>query len=329
MTPASATLSVDRLHVRHRGSPRPAIRDVSFTVAPGHTLAVVGPSGAGKSTLLRTIAGLLRPQSGAVQLDGADLLERTPQARRIALVFQSDALFAHMSVRANLAFALRNRRDRARVDALAETLDISQHLGRMPAMLSGGERQRVSIARALLSDPAALLLDEPLAHLDPELRARVRNELLGVREQFGGPIVYVTHDHAEALAIADQLLVLIDGSIADSGEPQRVYDAPRTLRAASFLGDRPMNLLHGLETNVVLGIRPEYVRLGGGSGYEGTVLRRERTGPDVYVYVQTGNGVVVARVSPSAQPSAGERTMLHFDPQHIRRYDSASGKVLP
>ncbi|HEV7180224.1 MAG TPA: ABC transporter ATP-binding protein [Candidatus Baltobacteraceae bacterium] len=326
MTLTPSPLRVDHLHVSYPRARRNALRDVSFSVQPGRTLAVVGPSGAGKSTLLRTIAGLIHAQQGTIAVGDRDVAALPPQARAIALVFQTDALFTRMSVRSNLRFALREgRTGEERVTALADALDIAEHLERMPSSLSGGERQRVAIARALLSDPCVLLLDEPLAHLDPELRTRVRNELIGVRERFNGPIVYVTHDHAEALSIADELLVLIDGAVEDAGDPQRVYDAPRTARVAAFLGERAMNVLDAAPGDVVMGIRPEHVRVDPEGTLRGFVERREPTGADSYLYVRTELGVVCVRVAPSFECRIRDEVALAFDERYVRRFDRASG----
>ncbi|MEO9169708.1 MAG: ABC transporter ATP-binding protein [Candidatus Baltobacteraceae bacterium] len=322
---ASENLRVSHLSHHYPSAPGAALCDVSFEVCQGRTLAVVGPSGAGKSTLLRTVAGLTRPDAGQIFLGSRRIEDLRPQERRIALVFQTDALFSHMSVRANLNFALRDRKQGRRVEELARLLDIAQHLDRMPATLSGGERQRVSIVRSLLSDPAVLLLDEPLAHLDPELRALVRNELIGVREQFRGPIVYVTHDHSEALAIADELLVLIAGVVEDTGAPQRVYDAPRTVRTAAFLGERPMNLLKGLTSGAITGIRPEHVRIDASGKIVGSVVRREPTGADAYLYVRTEAGTIAVRTRAEDEFRAGEVVGLTFDERHVRRFDPTSG----
>ena len=327
MTPSHPALEVESLVIHYSGSRARAVDDVSFSVEPRRTLAIVGPSGAGKTTLLRGIAGLSRIQAGCVRVNGRELSATPAQERRIAMVFQSDALFPHLTVRNNLTFALREKSRKAQVEDLAGSLDIAHHLDRRPGVLSGGERQRVSIARALLSEPAVLLLDEPLVHLDPELRARVRNELLGVRERFNGPIVYVTHDHAEALAIADELLVLMDGAVEDAGDPQRVYDAPATIRSAAFLGERPMNLWDG-ENGAVIGIRPEHVWIGSKGPYQGEIFRKEPTGADAYLHVRTAMGPVVVRVPSSTVAAVGDRIGLEFDAAHLRRFDRASGKAL-
>jgi ABC-type sugar transport system ATPase subunit len=288
-------LSTHELVFHYPGEARRALDGVSIEIAGGTTLAVVGPSGAGKTTLLRIIAGLQDPRVGDVRLDGSSLRQKSPQERRIALVAQDDALFTNMSVFENLRFAMRRReRNGVRIRETALALHVAEHLHRRPRQLSGGERQRISIARALLSDPAALLLDEPLAHLDPSLRRSVRDEVVGVRQHFGGPILYVTHDHVEAMSVADRLAVLVDGRIEDAGDPQRVYDAPRSLTVARFLGERPMNLLNS--DGAIHGIRPEYVRLSSAGSLKGRVARRESAGADAYLDVETERGNVAVRI---------------------------------
>ncbi len=320
-------LSTDQLVFNYTGSTR-ALDRISIEVAQAATLAVVGPSGAGKTTLLRVIAGLSRPRGGDVRLDGESLLEKSPQERRIALVAQDDALFTNMTVRENLRFALRpqGKRDDARVRVMAAALHVENHLDRRPRRLSGGERQRASIARALLSDPRALLLDEPLAHLDPALRRSVRDEVIGLRQRFSGPILYVTHDHVEAMSVGDTLAVLIDGRIEDLGEPQRVYDSPNTIAVARFLGERPMNLLE--HRGLILGIRPERIVVAAEGGLRGRVTRRESTGADAYLEVETERGPIVVRVRASDATRAGDAVALDLSSEWVRRFDSTTGKAI-
>jgi multiple sugar transport system ATP-binding protein len=182
----------------------------------------------------------------------------------------------------------------------------------------------VSIARALLSDPAALLLDEPLAHLDPELRRSVRDEIAGVRQRFSGPIVYVTHDHEEALAIADRIAVLMDGRIEDAGDPQRVYDAPRSIAVAKFFGARPMNVF---DANGPCGIRPERVVVGPDGSLPGHVVRRERTGADVYLTIDTARGRIVARVLPETIGEPGDDVKLELPERFVVRFDETNASA--
>jgi ABC-type sugar transport system ATPase subunit len=318
---------------KDRKRSRVALDGVSLDVEPGRTFAIVGPSGAGKSTLLRTIAGLERADSGDVRVGDCSVIGFAPQDRRIAMVFQNDALVPQMTVSENLRFAARGPFMQGRIAETAEALHVEEHMHRRPGELSGGERQRVAIGRALLSDPLVLLLDEPLAHLDPPLRVRIRDEVVHLRARFSGPIVYVTHDHAEAMAVADELAVMIDGRLEQSGDPQSVYDAPRNLRVARFLGAPPMNLLDGVGTmlgfgDVVIGIRPEHVSIGHDGDLRGAIVRRESVGADVFLHVSTDSGPVIARVASEFAARDEGRVGLRLRRDKILRYDRAREDLL-
>lgn len=320
-------LAVDSLFFSYGGARRIALDGVTFGVDAGRTLAIVGPSGAGKSTLLRVVAGLLPAQRGEISFRGRSLGSVPARERRIALVFQDDALVPTMNVAANLRFALRGNGTRSRVEDIARALHVDGHLARMPRELSGGERQRVALARALLSAPHALLLDEPLAHLDPSLRAQVRGALRDLRERFDGPMLYVTHDHAEAMMVGDLLGVLVEGRLEDLGAPQRVYDAPANVRAAAALGVPPMNLLR--DALWTIGIRPEHVRVASDAPLRGRVERRESAGSVAYLTVATERGRVLVQANASERAAQGEEVALAFPPEHVRRFDNASGAALP
>jgi len=243
-----ASLTLDHLTKAYGDSA--VIHDVSFSIDHGEFIVIVGPSGCGKSTLLRMIAGLESVTSGKIRIDGADVTP-VPAARRgIAMVFQSYALYPHMTIRENLSFGLKNLKyPRAeiarRVQEAATLLQLDSLLERLPNQLSGGQRQRVAIGRAIVRDPKIFLFDEPLSNLDAELRVQMRRELAKLHRRLGSTMIYVTHDQIEAMTLADKILLLNKGRIAQFGAPLELYNTPRDLFTAGFIGSPGINLLEG------------------------------------------------------------------------------------
>jgi multiple sugar transport system ATP-binding protein len=269
-----------------------AVRDVSLEVDEGEFVVLVGPSGCGKSTLLRLIAGLEEVTAGTVEIAGRDVTMVPPPDRDIAMVFQNYALYPHKTVRQNLGFGLKQRKVakeeiERRVDEVAAMLGLEELMGRRPAQLSGGQRQRVAIGRALVREPAAFLLDEPLSNLDAKLRTSMRSELARLHDRLKVTTVYVTHDQIEAMTLGDRVVVLRDGVVQQSGHPQTLYEHPANLFVAAFIGSPAMNLveadvaggrvrfgglelalpehspLRGLDRRVILGVRPTAFELDG------------------------------------------------------------------
>ncbi len=245
-----ASITLDRIS-KVFPSGHAGVSDISLEIPNGEFVVLVGPSGSGKSTLLRLIAGLDRPSSGRVFIDGRDVTALPPQDRDLAMVFQSYALYPHKTVRENLAFGLRMRAVApseidTRVRAVADSLRIAELLDRRPSQLSGGQRQRVALGRAIVRDPKAFLLDEPLSNLDPGLRLETRTELALLHRRLGATMVYVTHDQEEAMTLGQRVVLLRDGRVEQVGAPMELYNHPRTLFAARFLGTPPMNILRGV-----------------------------------------------------------------------------------
>ena len=245
-----AVIAVDKLTKRYAGAPSPAVADVSFTVAEREFMVLLGPSGCGKSTVLRMIAGLEPISSGTVSIDGRVVNQVPAKARDIAMVFQSYALYPHMSVYDNLAFGLRRRDvERAevarRVNVAAAKLRLTELLERKPYALSGGQRQRVALGRAIVRDPKLFLFDEPLSNLDAALRVTTRNELIRQQREIGTTSIYVTHDQVEAMTMGDRVCIMNEGKVVQIGAPLDVYRNPADMFVARFLGSPPMNLVQG------------------------------------------------------------------------------------
>ncbi len=317
-----------------------AVDALDLEVADGELMVLVGPSGCGKSTALRMVAGLEHPTSGTIAIGDRDVAGLSPAARDIAMVFQSYALYPHMTVRKNLAFPLQRRRmPRAdvarRVDDVAEMLELTELLGRKPAQLSGGQRQRVAMGRALIREPVAFLLDEPLSNLDAKLRAELRAELKRLHARLETTMIFVTHDQVEAMTLGDRIAVMDTGRLQQVGTPEEIYRKPRNIFVARFVGSPAMNLLPGPvageAAGVVAGIRPELLRPAAEStgGIVLDVLAEvvEPLGSDVFVHgVTDGGDAVVARLAGSAQVSPGERVALTVPAGEVHLFDEASGE---
>ncbi len=304
---------------------------LDLQVAPGECVALLGPSGCGKSTTLRLVAGLDPASGGQVLQDGVDLTDRGPAERQVAMVFQSYALYPHLSVEGNLDLGLKVRgippRERQRrIDATLELLQLGELRQRRPAQLSGGQRQRVALARALLRQPRIVLLDEPMSNLDAQLREELRPELrrlLCGREQ---PVIYVTHDQQEAVGMADRLALLDAGRLQQVGSPTELYTNPANRFVASFLGRPAINLL-AVEPTRQLGLRPEHLRLGDDGAVAVRLLRREWWGHQQLLWCDSSWGTLRVLAAPEAPMPPEPR--LSWQRQHELWFDPASGARLP
>jgi multiple sugar transport system ATP-binding protein len=334
-----ATVEVRDLHKHFDGGRVKAIDGVDIATGEGEYLVLLGPSGCGKTTLLRTIAGLEEPTSGDVVIGGQVVTGMPPRARRIAMVFQSYALYPHKTVRANIVFPLRAARmppeERERkARTAAGMLGIEHLLDRKPRQLSGGERQRVALARALVRDPTVFLLDEPLSNLDAKLRASARDELKGFQQEVGVTTIYVTHDQSEAMGLGDRIAVMSEGRVRQIGEPVEIYDDPADTFVATFIGSPPMNLVP--RGDVLVGFRPEHllpVENVPGERVTATleVQRMEYLSGDRHVYgtVDLGEGPsrVIARLPATVETpiEVGERHDFAVPAGRLRFFDAGSG----
>jgi multiple sugar transport system ATP-binding protein len=336
------------------------IPSIDLTVNDGEFVVFVGPSGCGKSTLLRLIAGLEEVSDGTIELDGRDITEVTPAKRDLAMVFQTYALYPHMSVRKNMSFALDlagvdKQLVESKVSEAARILELGPLLERKPKQLSGGQRQRVAIGRAIVRNPKIFLFDEPLSNLDAALRVQMRLELARLHKELQATMIYVTHDQVEAMTLADKVVVLNSGRIEQVGSPLELYHQPANLFVAGFLGTPKMGFLKGKVTRVdsqscevrldagttinlplsaaslsvgsavTLGIRPEHLEIAtpGQTTLTVTADVGERLGSDTFCHVNTANGEpLTMRIRGDMASQYGETLHLHLDPAHCHLFDS-------
>jgi multiple sugar transport system ATP-binding protein len=358
-----ATISIE--NVRKNFGAVEVIKGVSFEVADGQFSVLVGPSGCGKSTLLRMIAGLECVTEGDIKIDGKRINDVPPHQRGIAMVFQSYALYPHMTVAENIGFSLDLKKVpkakiRQQVGQVAELLQLSELLDRRPSALSGGQRQRVAIGRAIIKQPRVILFDEPLSNLDASLRVQMRAELQRLHQELKPTIVYVTHDQVEAMTMADTIVVLNQGNVAQWAHPIELYRHPRSTFVATFIGSPRMNLIKGIIDckeatptfaaaegwavplagrdlaatdlqSVWLGIRPEDIRLVGANAeanLSGKVAIVERLGAETYLHVVKGAETLLVRVQGDIALRPGDTVHLALDPAGFHLFDQAD-QVFP
>src|SRR5690625_1187135 len=346
------------------------LKDISLAAEEGSFLALLGPSGCGKSTLLRIIAGLDRPDSGAVFIGGQDVGELTAAQRNVAMVFQSYALYPHLTVAQNIALPLAMRRrsrlersllgrflssarrkqqeDGQRVREIAGQLGIEALLERKPSQLSGGQKQRVAVARALVREPSIFLLDEPLSNLDAKLRVQMRAEIVALNRRIGRTFVYVTHDQAEAMAMADKVAVMLDGRIAQFATPRELYETPVSMEVAAFVGLYPINFTTAApwdalpggfrlppdalprDGKVVIGIRPEHLVPAADGSVSGRLAHLEYQGAEILLDVRIEDGTLLKAVAPGDWQGAeeGAEVRLAYLPRNLHVFAADGGKRL-
>jgi ABC-type sugar transport system ATPase subunit len=298
-----------------------AVDDVNLTVGEGEFMVLVGPSGCGKTTLLRSIGGLERVTSGTIRIGGREVTRLEPADRDLAMVFQNYALYPHMTVRKNLGYGLRVRKTprkeiERRVAEAAQLLGLEGLLDRRPGQLSGGQQQRVAMGRAIVREPAAFLMDEPLSNLDAKLRVQTRAEILKLQKRLGTTTVYVTHDQVEAMTMGDRIAVMSGGVIKQLGTPREVYENPRNVFVASFVGSPAMNLVPAPlvdagGSGLVAGFRPEHVQVANGAKVDGVrfagrVDSVEYLGDEQLVHVALADRVVLAKLPTALELAEGE-----------------------
>jgi len=313
-----------------------AVDDVSLTIGEGEFVVLVGPSGCGKTTLLRCIGGLETVTAGRILIGERDVTKLQPSARDLAMVFQNYALYPHMTVRKNLGYGLRVRKTPKkeivrRVAEAAKLLELEELLDRRPGQLSGGQQQRVAVGRALVREPAAFLMDEPLSNLDALLRVATRGEILKLQRRLGTTTVYVTHDQVEAMTMGDRIAVMNKGVIQQLGSPQQLYEDPRNVFVAGFVGSPPMNLVPAPVvdaggSSLTAGFRPEHVHIANGAGdsvrFSAKVDNVEYLGDEQLIHALVKETRIIAKLSPDRTIEVGEDTTFAVPRQNLYLFDA-------
>ena len=328
-----------------------AVDAMSFRAEAGKFVVLLGPSGCGKSTVLRLIAGLEDVSGGRILIAGRDVTRLEPDKRRVSMVFQSYALFPHLSVAENIVFGLRVRRlpepERIqRLSRVADLVGLTEQLERKPQQLSGGQRQRVALARAIIAENSICLMDEPLSNLDAQLRHGMRVEIRALQQRLGMTVVYVTHDQVEAMSMADRVILLREGRIEQEGSPEELYARPATTFAARFIGTPAMNLLAlgdgpqgavirgapdaailpGRGAGLTLGVRPEHIRIvADKSGVPAVVTSAEYHGADTVITAQVGSESLLVRAPGQLALGTGAQVRLAWAPESVHLFDAGTG----
>ncbi len=326
----------------------PAVDSVSFTLRQGNLAALLGPSGCGKSTTLRLVAGLEAVTSGSVLIGGVDVTNLSPAKRKVSMVFQSYALFPHLSVAENIVFGLRVRSvpadERAgRLQRVADLLGLAGLLDRKPSQLSGGQQQRVALGRAIVAEAPVCLMDEPLSNLDAQLRVEMRREIRALQQRLGITMLYVTHDQLEAMTMADQVVLMRAGHIEQDGSPADLYERPATIFTARFVGTPPMNVLPATAlgaawenlkatapvdrppTALAVGVRAEAARLAS-SGVAARVVAIEYLGADSLIDTRIGEAPFIVRLAGRSPVALGEQVSIAWDAGASHWFDATSGQ---
>jgi multiple sugar transport system ATP-binding protein len=336
-----------------------AVKSSSFKIEDGEFFMLLGPSGCGKTTTLRMIAGLELPSAGEIYIDGEEVAQKPASQRDIAFVFQMFALYPHMNVRKNMSYPLISQgmpraQVRAKILEVANILGIESILDKPVGGLSGGDRQRVALGRAIVRNPKAFMMDEPLGALDAEFREHMSLELRALHDRMKATTVYVTHDQLEAMQMGDKIVVMNHGVVEQFGKPQEVYDKPATMFVAEFIGSPSMNFLRfngkvetggktalvnaqklgipqmrePFEGDLAFGVRPEHVRLADKGNYRGEVKATEYLGTTQIVTLKTANGMVKARTASGDVARVGETVGLTFNAKTVTLFDTQSGRAL-
>jgi sn-glycerol 3-phosphate transport system ATP-binding protein len=328
-----------------------AVSGLSFVARAGEFTVLLGPSGCGKSTTLRLIAGLEQVSRGQIMMGGRDITRQPPAKRQLSMVFQSYALFPHLTVAENIVFGLRVRRvargeREARLQRVAELLGLDMLLKRRPSQLSGGQQQRVALGRAIIAEKPVCLMDEPLSNLDAKLRHEMRLEIRALQRKLGITMIYVTHDQAEAMSMADRVILLRDGHIEQNGPPEEIYNRPATSFVGRFIGTPPMNILDignnpdqflvgefgvqlkssGGASGKSLGVRCEDVQMGADSGLPATIRGVEYLGADSIIDCDIGDQRIAVRTQGRVTLTPGEATQLTWSSDAIHWFDRDTGK---